>query len=51
MGVHWELDGEHIGSKGENEKLFQHPPQLKRKIIGALEFTIRLLIGCMYSLF
>jgi hypothetical protein len=43
MGTHWEQRG--------NEKLFQHPPQLKRKIIGALESMIHLLIGCMYSLF
>jgi hypothetical protein len=47
LGTWWE----HIGSKGENEKVFWHPPQLKRKIIGALECMIRLLIGCMYSLF
>jgi len=43
--------GEHIGSKGENEKIFWHHPQLKRKIVGALKCMIRLLIGCMYSLF
>ncbi len=43
LGTWWE----HIGSKGENEKLFRHPPQH----IGALEFMIRLLTGCMYSLF
>jgi hypothetical protein len=40
-----------MGSEGENEKLFQQPPQLKKIIIGALECMIHLLIGCMYSLF
>jgi hypothetical protein len=47
MGVHWELDGR----KGENEKVFRHPSQLKREIVGALTWMIGLLIGCMYSFF
>jgi hypothetical protein len=47
LGTLWE----HIGSKGEIEKVFWHTPELKRKIVGALKCMIGLLIACMYSLF